>query len=193
MFRERIVWICLSVILLILIAYLVHKSGGDVKIVTMPQTQAETSQGVKKAAESVLVTKLAEHQTEEIATKIKAAKEKVPDQIIFAKSNGMAEITQIAKENKVDFSIVTGKQSVENKETSGNTQLNVYNIKAFPRQMVGMGIGNKSQEVMYLQRIDAPRVPLLLPKGGVGYIGPYLRHDRSDGKLDIGVKLLIPL
>lgn len=186
--RERIMWVCILIIFICISVYLARKAYIDSSIVALPQKQAETVQGVQKAAE-LAHTPLLSSQTEEVATKIKAAKEKTPDQIVVANGEVATEIAKIAKEKRADLTIVTTQPALLDEKDK--TQLNIYNIKAYPQQMFEIGIGRYGKELAYLHRVDAPRIPLLLSKGSVGYIGPYIRVDKE--RFDYGFKVLVPL
>lgn len=186
--RERLIWVCVLIILIFISAYFARKSYTSSTLVTMPQKQAETILGVQKAAE-LTYTPLLSSQMEEVTEAIKAANEKPPDQIMIAKGGIEAEVAKLAKEKRADFTILATQSNLLKEKDA--TQLTVYNIKAYPRQMVEMGIGRYGKELAYLHRVNAPRIPVLLPKGSVGYIGPYIRDNKDN--FDYGLKVLVPL
>lgn len=183
--RERIAWVCLLIVSLLISAYFASKSSGDIAPVSMSQQQAETVPGVQKVAE-LTHTFILPRQSAEVAAQIKEAEKKPPAQVITVKDGITEEAVKTAQDRKADFTIVTPADT-------GKGQLNVYNIKAYPQSLIEFGVGSRGREIAYLTRINAPRIPLLLPKGGVGYLGPYLRKDTGNSKVDFGVKVLIPL
>ena len=58
--------------------------------------------------------------------------------------------------------------------------LNQYNIQDYPKHLTVGHIGVYSAGVARLNKVDISPIPLFLPKGGVGYVGPYVgvTHDR---------------
>lgn len=71
--------------------------------------------------------------------------------------------------------------------------LNQYNIQAFPQHLTVAHIGVYSAGVARLNKVNLSPVPLLLPHGGVGYIGPYVgvthNHFESVEHIDFGITM----
>ena len=69
--------------------------------------------------------------------------------------------------------------------------LNQYNIQAYPQHLTVAHVGVYSAGVARLNKVNLSPVPLLLPKGGVGYIGPYVgvthNHFESVEHVDFGI------
>lgn len=53
-------------------------------------------------------------------------------------------------------------------------QLNQYNIQAYKQKIDVVTIATRSLGYSHLQKVDLPKILFILPKGGVGYVGPYI-------------------
>lgn len=188
--RERYLWVlAVSVLALSVGAYIWWRLMPTPvpAPVAMSHQQAQTAQGVLKAAELDRAP-ISLAQAEEAAAKIKTAGDR-PDQVVAAAKEDVREVIEAAVK-KADLAIVTPSEPAGR---ASGTQLNVYNIKAYPERMLGVGLSNRSWEIVYLKRVNVPHIPLLLPKGGVDYAGPYVSNERSPSRHSFGVKLLMPL
>jgi multidrug efflux pump subunit AcrB len=164
-------------------------------VTIMPQSQAETSQGVAKAADAANVP-MSKPQQQEVAAKIDKVKEKPPDKIVRTTGENVAAETE-KERNKAgaDFAIVTDPKNPDEQPAvnpDDPVKLNVYNIKAYPKRFAEVSIGINGADVAYLRRVDIPKVPLLVPKGAVGYAGPFIRAEYGSGGVDAGLRLVVP-
>lgn len=184
-----IIVIIIIIVLLILFGYRRLHKDDNARIMTVSNNQAGQAEVVAKVAQAADIV-LSPQQSKELAEDIRQAEDK-PDQVFTVKTGDIkSEIAKVTKDKNVDFSIVT--QSQEPLVPNTSTELRVYNIKAYPRRMVEVGLSvHGSHELAYLQRVKVPRIPILLPKGYIGYLGPYIKTGK-DGS-DHGIKLLFPL
>jgi hypothetical protein len=69
--------------------------------------------------------------------------------------------------------------------------LNQYNIQAYPQHLTVAHIGVYSAGVARLNKVNIDAIPIFLPKGGVGYVGPYVgithNHFESVEHVDFGI------
>lgn len=161
--------------------------------VTLSQENAKKPEKVQEAADKAGIP-LTDGQAEEAAHKIAAATK--PDHTV--ETNWANLRTTIEKERKAagaDFAIITDptkpktapnldgpiKSELSNEQslTTGTDpndriQLNQYNIQAYKKSMDVLTIATRSLGYSHLRKVDLPKIPLLLPKGGVGYAGPYI-------------------
>jgi hypothetical protein len=159
------------------------------------QQQAETPGGVEKTADAAQVP-LTMPQVREAAEEIKAASGRTPDRVEISNGRDFGKkVEDILKDTAADFAIVTDPKKPDEKpavKLDEPVQLNVYNIKAYPKKLVELSVGLHGADVAYLRRVDMPRVPLVMPKGVVGYMGPFIRAEYDTGKVDGGLRLVVP-
>jgi hypothetical protein len=159
------------------------------------QQQAETPGGVEKAADAAQVP-LTIPQVREAAKEIKAASGRTPDRMEVSTGQDLGKkVEDIRKATAADFVIVTNPAKPDEKpavKLDEPVQLNVYNIKAYPKKLAELSVGVHGADVAYLRRVDVPRVPLVMPKGVVGYMGPFIRAEYDTGKVDGGLRLVVP-
>jgi hypothetical protein len=159
------------------------------------QQRAETPGGVGKAADAAQLS-LTKPQVQEVAKEIKAATGRSPDHTEVSSGRDLGKkVEDIRKDTAPDFVIVTNPAKPDEKpavKLDEPVQLNVYNIKAYPRKLVELSVGVHGADVAYLRRVDMPRVPLVMPKGVVGYMGPFIRAEYDTGKVDGGLRLMVP-
>jgi hypothetical protein len=209
-------WAALLVatVLLAVGAYLIEGQSQPSQPVTYEsQLQAETPAGVEKAATAAAVP-LLPMQAAMIAEEIKEAAANPPDAVV--QTNG-AKLEDTAKtevqKSGGQFAIVTdpkdpAKSPVLPTTTgkavttpanvgtiSPNTPvtLNQYNIKVYPDHLFQVGGSYKEVLAAYSWKVDVPKIPLIVPNGGVGYLGVYghANFDRPDMSR-AGIILTIP-
>ncbi len=197
--RQRLALVIMVFVLLLSTIYFARDSfRGPGKIVSMSQQQAETTDGIKLAANTAS-TPLRSGQSEETAHKIREVHEQgtPPDEVLTVRAADVqTAATQAVDRNKADFAILIppGGQSPAQLPPDQKLSLQVYSIRAYPKSMLGIGVGKMGADISYLRRVDIAKLPLLLPKGGVGYIGPYIKAGKNGGSdLDYGVRMMIPL
>lgn len=174
--------------------------------------QAATSTGVQKAADAAQVY-ISPAQAVAIANAIKEVADKAPDNVVqinrgklentvreeLHKSGGQFAIVTEPKETPIlpALAPIGGKAinalNVGNVMANTPVTLNQYNIKAYPDRLIQ--IGGSYQEVFaaYNWRVSVPKIPLVAPHGGVGYLGVYghANFDHPDIS-GIGIMLTIP-
>lgn len=196
--RQRNVLVTLVLLLLLSTIYFANDYFREpAKIVPMSQQQAETTAGVRLAADTASAL-LKNSQVEEIAGTIKKTREREapPDKVITIKDvNVQTGVAQLVDKSKADLTIITPPVNYSTGTLSNDQKasFNVYNIRAYPKAMFGISVGKTGSDISYLRRIDITKVPFLLPKGGVGYSGPYIRAENGRCGLDYGIRVMIPL
>jgi hypothetical protein len=168
-------------------------------VTTLPQEVAATPAGVEVAADRAQVP-MSDAQLREAAAQIAASPAKVPDAVVQTTGRELPQAVSAGlAASGGDFAIVTDPQRpgaspamTLNKAPSSHdyrfsahpsyntvgpnqpVTLNQYNIKAYPDQLRIVNIGLRSVSAAYIHKVNLPKIPLLLPKGGVGYAGPYV-------------------
>lgn len=164
-------------------------------VLLLPQEQAYTPAGVQLAADMAKVP-IPRKQAREIAEKIETIAVKTPPERVIATTGAEVKKTveDLRQEKGADFAIVTNLQKPTEKPVLQPDQpvnLNVYNVKAYPKKLVEVSIGAHGGDIAYLHRVNISKVPLLLPKGSVGYAGPFVRTEYGGGKVDAGLRMVI--
>jgi hypothetical protein len=174
------------------------------------QQQATTSAGVEKAASAAQVP-ISQAQAAAIASAIKHDADKSPDAVVqttgaklqatikdeLRKSGGQFSIVTDSKNSSVVPVVQTnGKAAPANLEIiSPNTAVTVneYNIKAYPARIIQFGGSYREVFVAYSWKVNVPKIPLIAPRGDVGYLGVY-GHANFDqpGMSRIGIMLTVP-
>lgn len=144
----------------------------------MPPTEVQTPDGVNRAADNARIP-ISIKQAKEAAAKIGQATE--PDKIVHTTTGQLNQAIQSAlNESGGNFAMVVpeekGREAKEPPETPPpeTVVLKQYNIQAYPYKLTVGFIGVRSAGVAKLKKVNLPKIPLLLPKGGVGYAGPFL-------------------
>jgi hypothetical protein len=164
------------------------------KTVSLPQEQARAAVGVQLAADAAMVP-LTTVQAREAARRIDTITVKTPPERVVSTTGAAVgkTVEDLRQEKGADFSIVTNPQKPSEKpilKPDDPVNLNVYNIKAYPQKLVEVGIGVRGGDIACLRRVNVPKVPLLLPKGTVGYIGPFIRAEYDGRRIDGGLRLV---
>lgn len=171
------------------------------------QEQAATPAGVERAANAAQVS-LSPEQTAAIAKAIK--EEKAPAAVVQTTGAKLEEtIKAELKKSGGQLAIVTDPKhpasipvlppanaawaKVEPIAPSTPVSLNQYNIKAYPDRLFQIGGSYQEVFVAYSWKVDVPKIPLIAPHGGVGYLGVYghANFDRPDTSR-MGIVLTIP-
>lgn len=157
----------------------------------MPQQQAETPQGVQEAAENAGVH-ISQGQAEEAAQAIQEAATRPPDSTIQTTGAGVPQALQESREEaKADFQIVTDPAKPDQKpeplRPEQPVNLNVYNVKAYPKHLLEVTVYRNAADVAYMSRVRV--------FGATGYVGPVVDYDgyRARGKVRVGVRLSVPI
>lgn len=211
--RPRVV-LCIAMVMFALAGMLVwDKLHQPAQITLESQQRAETPTGVERAANAALVP-ISPAQAAAIAAEIKDDADKLPDAVVrttgarledtikteLQKSGGQFAIVTVPKNpESVPALPPTNDKAVTIPANAGtispNTPvtLNQYNIKAYPDRLIQ--VGGSCQEVFaaYSRKVDVPKIPLIAPHGGVGYLGVYghANFDRPDMSR-AGIMLTIP-
>jgi hypothetical protein len=154
------------------------------------QQQAETPQGVQEAAHNAGVY-ISSGQTQEIAQDIQEAATRPPDQIIPTTGAGMTQtLASVQQQTGSDMQIVTDPAKPDQKPTkppdNQPVNLNVYNIKAYPKHLVEATIYSKAADLAYMTRVKV--------FGYTGYLGPAVNYDADRAsKVRVGVRLSVPI
>jgi len=205
-------------------------------VTTMPQQKAETTQGVKLAADKAFVP-ISDSQATHVSNKIReiVEEDKPPDQkVLVALADVNDKVQEIKQSKNYDFMIVTDKdhptqdpnslieqakkdeanrtkastdsklidqkvqatsdaKGADSKDKSTDRQmanLNVYAIKAYPDKLTEISYSYRGVvEGAVLRKVEIGRIPLLMPKGGVGYMGPFIRYDTRNATVDGGIRI----
>lgn len=195
---RKYLWIVVSVILFLLATafYLGWQNmKKPEKTVLLTQEQAQTTAGVQLAADAARVP-VSAAQAREVARRIETITAKTPPERVVSTTGAAVEKTVegLRQEKGADFSIVTNPQKPAEKpvlKPDEPVNLNVYNVKAYPQKLVEVGIGVHGGDIAYLRRVNVPKVPFLLPKGAVGYAGPFVRTEYAGGQFDAGLRLVV--
>lgn len=210
---KAVTWavILLAVLVIALGVYMATHKPQPVTVES--QKQAETPQGVQKAAENAQVP-ISQSQAEEAARAIAEAKDRPPDDVIPTTAQGVEKAANDYKD-KVggDMVIVTdpknpdqppplpgkdGKYQIkyDGPKTAYNpsqpVNLNAYVIKAYPDRLYFVGADDASVIVGVAQKIKVPKLPLVAPHGAVGYAGLYDRYDYKHSENHIGAMVVVP-
>lgn len=141
-YKNKFLWLGVFVLTILLFAggYIIYRVYNQpVEVQSIPQTIAETPQGVKIAADKAGYS-LDTGQAKEVATTIREIRtiEKEPLYIVKTTSEQAKSASEQAKkDNKADFSIVTDKRDPDkvvdlNKlDKSDKVELNQYNIQSY--------------------------------------------------------------
>jgi hypothetical protein len=181
------------IVLVLMVAYLAWR-GKPVSVTPLSQEQARTPAGVQLAADKAFVP-LSKPQVQEVAVKIVQAETRPPDRVVASTGKDVVKtVESVRKATKADFAIVTDPQKPQEKpavKSDEPVNLNVYNIKAYPKKMVEVSAGMHGADIAYLKRVNVPKIPVILPKGTVAYAGPFIRTEYGSGKVDGGVRLVL--
>jgi hypothetical protein len=191
-------WIA-AIIILFLLAIALYQGWQNMKkpgeTVLLTQEQAQTIAGGQLAADAAKVP-LPKAQPREIAKKIEKIAVNTPPERVVSTTGAAVEKTVegLRQEKGADFTMVTNPQDPTEKpvlKPDEPVKLNVYNVKAYPQKLVEVSIGADGGDIAYLHRVNIPKVPLLLPKGSVGYAGPFVRSEYGGGKVDMGLRIVM--
>lgn len=156
-----------------------------------PQQHAETPQGVQAAADNAGVH-ISSGQAKAAANAIKEAATRPPDQVVQTIGAGMTQaLADSRKQTGAQVQIVTDPARPDKKpEKPADEQsvnLNVYNIKAYPRHLLEVTVYKNAADVAYMTRVQV--------FGATGYLGPVVSYDadRAGSKTRIGIRLSVPL
>lgn len=182
--------------------------------------QASTPAGVEKAANAAQVP-ISAAQATAIASAIKEDENKPPDAVVqttgaklqeaiqteLKKSGGQFAIVTDSNKDSTDIaaSAVTAKTpSASSIATTAladvgailpntSVMLNQYNIKAYPDRLIQVGGSYQEVFAAYSWRVSVPKIPIIAPRGDVGYFGIY-GHTNFDypAMSRVGFMLTIP-
>ncbi len=183
----------LSFGLLVIIGFLAWRNHQPVTVTPLSEEQARTPAGVQLAADQALVP-VSKQQVREVALKIAQTEDGLPDRVIVTTGKEVENtVENVRQETKADFAIVTNPRKPQEKpvvEPNEPVKLNVYNIKAYPRNMVEISAGVHGGDIAYLKRVTVPKIPVVLPKGTVAYAGPFIRTEYGGGRLEGGIRFV---
>ncbi len=187
-------------------------------VTALPQEVAATPAGVEVAADRAQVP-MSDAQLQEAAGKIAVAEDTPPIDVVqtTGKELPKAVAAGIAAAD-ADFAILTAPKKPDaippmrvdkpgaapsaqalaaNIKPDQPVTLNQYNIQAYPKELHILNLGLRSVSAAYVHKTKIPKIPLVLPKGGVGYVGPYVGawHNGTfsinrDTRLDGGITLV---
>lgn len=161
----------------------------------MSQNDAQKPESIQNAADASK-TNISPEQRDSIAHDIERASGAKPDeQILTTGANLQSTLDNLHQNTNSDFQIVTDPQKPNQKPNIIPNQpydLNVYNIKAYPSQLITIQYDAGSYSIGNSWRVNVPKIPLLLSKGATGYIGIYDRFDHVQHKNFVGVSITIP-
>jgi hypothetical protein len=175
--------------------------------------QAATPAGAEKAANAARVS-ISPSQAAEIANVIKESADREPDAVVRTTGESLeATIKTELQKTGGQFAIVTDSKEPasvpvplpDNSKVaiilasagalpSGTpVTLNQYNIKAYPDRLIQIGGSYREVLTAYSWKVDVPKIPLIIPRGAVGYLGVYghANFDRPDMSR-VGILLTIP-
>ena len=179
------------------------------------QERAQTVSGVQQAANAAQIS-ISSEQAAAIALAIKKEADKMPEAVVqttgaklentikgeMQKSGGQFSIitnvnnsASVSKQPMISSKAATILVHANAETISSNTPvtLNQYNIKAYPDWLIQ--VGGSYQEVMlaYSRKVNVPKIPLIAPRGDVGYVGIYghANFDHPDVSR-VGLILTIP-
>lgn len=170
-------WVALivAIILLAIGAYFLWAHFHPAQPVTYEsQQQAETPQGVQKAADSAQVP-ITKRQAAEISQYIHENANAPP---IATEVTTGARLEQQAanalKLNHADFAILTDPVKPAQKpavKRGDSVTVNEYLVKAYPGHLLQAGLGKKAALLSWSIRANVPKIPFIAPHGAVGYVG----------------------
>ncbi|MDT8901814.1 hypothetical protein [Anaeroselena agilis] len=156
-----------------------------------PQQQAETPQGVQTAANNAGVH-VSPDQAQEVAQAVQEAKPWTPDQVIQTTGAGMTQaLANVQQQTGAQVQIVTDPakpdKPPDKPKPEESVNLNVYNVKAYPKRMLEVTVYRDAADVAYMTRVTVFK--------RTGYLGPVVSYDadRAGEKVRIGARLTIPL
>lgn len=156
--------------------------------VTMTTEDAEDPTKLKQAVNNAQATKLGDDQAKTVSASIKSIVDGNRAPVTTTSTtaaNYKATATTYAKSVGADATVITPSKNeardVTKVDPSTPVQLNQYNIKAYPKTMIGVGAySDKSVVVDYQKQVKVFGQPV--------YIGPSVKVDGT-GSAAIGVKL----
>jgi len=196
-------------------------NGGSATATYESQQRAETPQGVREAANNAQVP-LSVSQETRVAQAVRESVNEPPAAVVTTTGSKLQEtIKSELQKSGGRFSIITdpahpanvpvaapsaagsagkttpataaGAATVTAIPPNATVTLNQYNIKAYPDRLIQ--IGGSYQEVLaaYSWRVTVPKIPIIAPRGDVGYLGLY-GHANFDqpGASRVGILLTIP-
>ena len=206
-------WILRALVIILVMALLIlgwNLLHPPQKVTFESQKNATTAQGAQEAANNAQIP-LVHGQAAEVGVLISEAAKTPPAASVEATGETLEKVVlQEQKTAKADFSIVADAKNPNLTPVVGNgkivpaanteviTQntpviLNQYNVKAYPDQLLQVGGSVNEVMIAYSWRVNVPKIPLIAPKGDVGYIGVY-GHYNADvpGNSRVGIMLTIP-
>lgn len=130
-------------------------------------------------------------EAREVAQAIQEAKTRPPDDTITTTGAGMPQaLTNSLHQTRADFQIVTDPANPDKPPEKPNPEqpvnLNVYNVKAYPKHLIEATAYQRAADVAYMTRVTVFK--------HTGYLGPVVSYDadRQSGKVKIGLRLSVP-
>ncbi|MDT8901179.1 hypothetical protein [Anaeroselena agilis] len=157
--------------------------------VYMPQHQAETPQGIEAAANNAGMH-ISPGQAQEVSQAVQEATTRPPDQIIQTTGAGMPHALS-SVQGGAQLQIVTDPSKPDQKPDKPTADqpvnLNVYNIKVYPKHLLEVTAYQNAADVAYMTRVTVFK--------RTGYLGPVVSYDadRAGSKVRVGVRLSVPL
>lgn len=155
------------------------------------QQQASTPQGAQEAA-SIAGFTITPGQAREVAQAVQEATTRPPDNTITTTGAGMPQaLTNSLHQTGANFQIVTDPakpdKPPDKPAADQPVNLNVYNVKAYPKHLVEVTAYQRAADVAYMTRVTVFK--------HTGYLGPVVNYDtdRKSGKVKIGLRLSVPL
>ena len=140
--NRRLLLICISIAALVIFYCLAYDKPAPSVTMTSQQA-AQTPQGVQQAA-AAAKTPLSSHQASAIASAVERSAAKPPDQIIRTTGSDWEAMTEkLRKQSGADFTMVTEPKRPSQKpapQPEEPVNLNVYNVKAYPKEFQQIGI-----------------------------------------------------
>ncbi|EIW19896.1 MULTISPECIES: hypothetical protein [Pelosinus] len=205
----------LAIVAVVILLYMLWAHAHKPQPVTtsISQNEAQSVPGAKAVMDAAQVPTTL-FQQQEVAAGIKAAANQKPDDVINTTAKNYVAAADAYKEAVGGDAVVivdpahpdkappkVGDQ-VTSTDTSGKTttttvtdntpiKLDAHIIKAYPKYLDTVAIDQASVIIMHQVQVKVPRIPLLLPKGEVGYVGVYNRYDYKHSENYVGIALTI--
>lgn len=161
--------------------YLFNAKNPQKPLILTPQ-QAQNSKIVSNVLKTAKFP-LLQSQVKTLADTIKnPAKAKYEGQIMTTGKD--LEKTIADGQKNADFAVVVKPDAIKPDDV---VAVNQYNVKAYPKHLAEVTIWNDGADVAILKRVVLPKIPVLMPRGAVGYAGPAIGV--VDGKTRIGIRL----
>jgi len=213
-YKSVILPVCAAVALLIIGLLLwLHFHPAQTVTTSLSQQQAQSVAGAKAVLDAAQVPSTL-YQQMEVAEGIKAAMGTKPDDVINTTAKDYAQAADDYREavggdavvivdpahpdkappkvgDQVTTTDASGKSTTTTITDNTAMRLDAHIIKAYPKTLDTVAIDQGSVILMHQVQVKVPRIPLILSKGAVGYVGAYDRYDYKHQENFVGVALTI--